>query len=321
MKKPKFRLTKKWRDFLISFGIGVGLFGIALIIGINVVLSDTAKSGGDITDEPDNTGEVITPIETAPEDTYAGKTFTALLMGEGALDLNLGRTNVDSLILLKVDRENKQIIISPLPTEMRVVIVDDITREMGTLAQSWSSEFLKKKVAAITGIRVDCFIYANNETCEEAIRELYSSFGSITVNVPEDMNYTDPYQDLVIDIKAGKQTLSAEDTVKMLRYAGYANGAEGRRSLQVEFLKSAIKTLCNASLKDKMSARIDKVLSKVETDITQEFMMNNIDLISDAGSFTIVTVNYPVKNLISGTDRYTEADISRAISQVYNIYR
>ena len=94
---------------------------------------------------------------------------------------------------------------------------------------------LKKELVDIMGYEPDCWAIIDIV----AFKELVDAIGGVYYDVPVDMNYIDPDQDLVIDIKAGYQWLSGEEALKVVRFrSGYAMADIGRIGTQQDFIKS-----------------------------------------------------------------------------------
>lgn len=76
----------------------------------------------------------------------------------------------------------------------------------------------------------------------DGVAEIVDTMGGVTVDIPFDMNYEDPYDDppLKIHLSEGEHTLNGEEAVQFLRYRkGYIDGDSGRIKAQQEFMKSA----------------------------------------------------------------------------------
>jgi LCP family protein required for cell wall assembly len=77
---------------------------------------------------------------------------------------------------------------------------------------------------------------------DDGVAKIVDAMGGVEIDVPVDMHYADPEQDLYIDINAGLQTLDGAHAVQYLRFrSGYATGDLGRVDAQQAFLKEAFK--------------------------------------------------------------------------------
>lgn len=92
----------------------------------------------------------------------------------------------------------------------------------------------------LTGFTCDCYAVVNTK----AVEKLVDCIGGVYYNVPRDMDYDDPTQDLYIHIPKGEQRLNGDEAAKVLRYMlgnndrGYPNGDLGRIATQQDFMMS-----------------------------------------------------------------------------------
>ena len=87
----------------------------------------------------------------------------------------------------------------------------------------------------ILGFEVD--VYAAVDL--DAFVELINAIGGVDYDVPQDMYYWDPAQDLAIELAAGPQHLTGEQAIGVVRYrSGYVTADIGRIETQQDFLKS-----------------------------------------------------------------------------------
>ena len=87
----------------------------------------------------------------------------------------------------------------------------------------------------LLGFEVD--VYAAVDL--EAFVKLVDAIGGVDYNVPVDMYYTDPAQDLTISLSAGMHHLSGEEAIGVMRFrSGYPTADIGRIDTQQDFLMS-----------------------------------------------------------------------------------
>lgn len=77
-------------------------------------------------------------------------------------------------------------------------------------------------VNKLTGLDIEYYVMVRTE----ALIKLVDAIGGVEFDVPIDMQYEDPTQDLVIDLKAGVQKLNGEKAEQLLRWrhSNYENG-------------------------------------------------------------------------------------------------
>ena len=98
-------------------------------------------------------------------------------------------------------------------------------------------------------------------------RNIVNAIGGVEINVPEEMKYYDPEQDLTINIPAGYQTLNGDMAEGFVRYrVGYLQGDLGRVNAQKLFLmaffnkvKSSI-SLTNVSMLTELAGEVSNNL-------------------------------------------------------------
>ena len=90
-------------------------------------------------------------------------------------------------------------------------------------------EMLLTRVGEIIGFRPDGYMLIELSAFVDLVDEL----GGVTFDVPVDMYYNDPSQNLYIDLKAGTQTLTGEEAMGVARFrSGYADADLGRVQVQ-----------------------------------------------------------------------------------------
>lgn len=148
-------------------------------------------------------------------------------------------------------------------------------------------------VNEITGL--DIKYYALIET--EALIELVDAIGGVEFNVPRNMNYDDPTQDLHIHLQEGLQMIDGEKAEQLLRYRHDNNGASysyeygdndlGRMRTQRDFITATLKQ----TLKPSNIFKIGQIL-----EIANKNLTTNIEL-SLAKDYIPYAVEFNTDNL------------------------
>ena len=140
---------------------------------------------------------------------------------------------------------------------------------------------LKEKVEEMTGIEIQHYLLFDASMLKKVVNEL----GGVTVNVPINMNYDDPYQNppLHIHLKKGTQLLSGSQVEQFVRFrknndgTGYPNGDIGRISAQQSFIKALISEILKTENIGKIKNLAQIVLDNTRTDITLELVEEYLD--------------------------------------------
>lgn len=170
--------------------------------------------------------------------------------------------------------------------------------KINTLYQK-SPQKLLDEVNEITGLNIK--YYMNIDT--KGLQELIDSIGGVNFDVPIDMDYDDPTQDLHIHLKAGKQLLYGDKAEQVLRFrhnndgtsypSSYGDNDIGRMKTQRKFIKVLIQQVSNKkSLSDfKQYAQIVK--NNVTTNFNIDDIIDYIPYIIDFNTENLKTTTLP----------------------------
>ena len=203
---------------------------------------------------------------------------------------------------------------NPNTREIDLLSIPRDTKVNGTLDGKINSAYLGKypertiqKVKELTGIEAQYYLVFN----AKLLRQIVDEIGGVTVYVPINMNYDDPYQDLYIHLKKGTQTLTGSQAEQFVRFrknndgtVGYPNGDIGRVAAQQEFIKATINRVLEPQNLLKVNRLVNIVLDNTKTNITWDVAKNYID---DVATFRTDRITM---NTLPGEGRYAENGIS-----------
>lgn len=230
------------KKLLLSVCVGTALLGAAWLTGCTLRETYVTKEQ---------------KVETADEIGGLAEEGSLLFVGvdEG------GRA--DTIFTYEMSEEGKATIYS-IP---RDTFVTENMKIPYLLVQENGDEKLIEAVSEITGRPVKDYVRMDLTAAEAVIDAL----GGVTFTVPQDMYYSDPYQDLFIDLKAGEQTLSGKDAVSLLRYRkGYPEGDLKRVEVQQAFLMELFRQKCNPAYLKEIPAVMDAIKGHVTTNLIGE---------------------------------------------------
>ena len=104
-------------------------------------------------------------------------------------------------------------------------------------------QVLTEELESLLDIKLDYYVRVDFD----AFKYFVDSIGGIEFDVPQDMDYDDPTQDLAIHLSQGMQLLDGDKAEQLVRFrkdnygGGYSNGDIGRIEVQQDFLKALIK--------------------------------------------------------------------------------
>ncbi len=129
-------------------------------------------------------------------------------------------------------------------------------------------------VEKLTGINIDNYIIVKNT----ALPAIVDAIGEVEFDVPIDMDYDDPTQDLHIHLEAGMQKINGEKAEQLLRFRhnndgssypfSYGDNDFGRMKTQREFIKVVASQLVSAGSTSNLKAIATAVFDNLVTDMT-----------------------------------------------------
>lgn len=224
------------------------------------------------------TGEI--PNKTGPDGATRKKEFyTFLVVGRDTG----GGGNTDTIMLVAYDVPNQKLNVMSIP---RDTMVDanhpDRNRKINgvwNLGLYYAKkdnkkpgiDYLKEAVGHMMGFTPDFHVIVN----WEAFGRLVDAIGGVDFEVPFDMKYKDPTQDLVIDQAKGFRHLSGSDAMQVVRWrhnnsfsVQYADADLGRIRTQQALMKEVVKACLKIENVTKIGELANIFTEEVETDLT-----------------------------------------------------
>lgn len=189
-----------------------------------------------------------------------------------------GGGNTDTMLLASYDVTNQKATVMSIPRDTMVNVPWDIKRINSVYNYYGGGErgiqHLYKEISQLVGFEPDFQVVVE----WDAVGEIVDAIGGVYFDVPQDMNYDDPYQDLHIHQTAGYRLLSGDDAMQVLRYRhdnrkngvtrGYPDGDLGRIKTQQAFLKAMVDQLLRPKNMTKVGPLIEAFNKNVETDMS-----------------------------------------------------
>ncbi|OON98225.1 MAG: hypothetical protein ATN36_01270 [Epulopiscium sp. Nele67-Bin005] len=113
------------------------------------------------------------------------------------------------------------------------------------------------------GIKIDNYVVVTLDAFEQVV----DAIGGVELYVPQNMKYTDPYQNLYIDLKEGYQHLDGAKAEMFVRFRSYPTGDLARIDAQQIFLEAFIEKVLSPSIVSKVPGIISVAFNSVTTDI------------------------------------------------------
>lgn len=163
-----------------------------------------------------------------------------------------------------------------------------------------------KAVNEITGLDIKYYVIVKTE----ALIQLVDAIGGVEFNVPIDMKYDDPTQDLHIDLKAGTQKLDGEKAEQVLRFrhsnpdkngvmstypSEYGNDDFGRMRTQRDFISALLKQTLKPGNIFKLGEILEIAHKNVETNLELSYIKDYIPYAVEFNTDNLQTATLPGK--------------------------
>ena len=188
---------------------------------------------------------------------------TILLAGTDA-----GGTRTDTMMLLHVDASSGVCSLISLPRDTYVSGYS--VPKLNSAVGAGGMDELMERVTQIIGYRPDGYVLVDLDSFISVV----DAVGGIKFDVPQDMYYYDPAQDLTIDLKAGEQRLSGYEAMGLVRFrSGYAEADLKRVEVQRDFIKAAMDQIIRVKNLPKVPGMMTAVLANTESNMGMENYM------------------------------------------------
>ena len=176
-----------------------------------------------------------------------------------------GNGNSDTIMVANFDADKHKLNVVNIPRDT-LVNVSWYTKKANTLyASGGGMDGVVKGMADIVGFEVDFYVKVDLT----AFEKLVDAVGGVDFNVPVNMNYDDPAQDLSIHFNKGLQHLNGEQAMKVVRYRkGYADADIGRIATQQSFLATAAQQIIKKQNQLNLEQIASLFIKYVKTDLT-----------------------------------------------------
>ena len=131
-----------------------------------------------------------------------------------------------------------------------------------------------KEVEELTGMDIEYYVVVNNNV----VIDLVNTIGGVQFDVPIDMNYDDPTQNLHIHLKKGVQFIDGEHAEQLLRFRHNNNGTSyskeygdndfGRMKTQRDFMTEVAKQTLKLKNITHIKTIMTTIFQNIETNLT-----------------------------------------------------
>ena len=211
-----------------------------------------------------------------------------LLMG---IDARKGETvsRTDSIILASVDTQSKQASMLSIPRDTRVQIPGHGMDRINAASVYGGPELTIKIVEKLLGIPVDYYVMTNFN----GFKDIVDTLGGVTIDVEKNMNYYDPTDNFLINLKKGVQRMDGNKAIQYVRFRMDALGDISRTQRQQKFLEALAKEMLQPSTIVKLPRLLPQINKNVETNLGVMDMLSLAKAGKELENMNIVTETLP----------------------------
>lgn len=285
IKKKKHPILKFIRNIFILF--------VLLIISIVFLFyKKTEENGGGIK------GALCTIFGQSVENLEKLESINILVLGVSE-DINVQLT--DTIILCNYNPQKQSASMLSIPRDTFIGKNQNTAKGSDKINSLYSKNVEKTidAVEKITDLNIDYYIVVKTSS----LIKIVDIIGGVDFNVPIDMNYDDPTQDLHIHLSQGMQKIDGEKAEQLLRFrhnndntsypSSYGDNDYGRMRTQREFIKETIKQ--TLTLKNITNAKkiVNTIFDNIETNLEKKDCIPYIPVASEFDINSIINTQLP----------------------------
>lgn len=212
----------------------------------------------------------------------------------------------DLILFCHFDPSDNSLTALQIPRDTKVDTKRNDKKINSAYGSPGKTETMFDEIEDVIGIRPEDYVIVGFK----GFRELIDAIGGVEVDVPFRMYYTDPAQNLVIDLRQGKQLLDGKHAEMFMRFrynndgTGYKNGDIDRIAAQRQFYNSALNKLLSGGTILKAPKILGIINSNVSTSFTAEEIVKYIGRIPKLSTDKINIITLPGEGRYEGNISY-----------------
>lgn len=297
-KKSKKESKQKKKHPIRNFFIL--LFIIIIIVGI-LFYKKVQENGGGIE------GVLCTILGQSVEDLENLEPIEVLLLG---ISEDLDSKLTDTIIVGTYNPQEQSINMLSIPRDTFIGKNKNTAKGSDKINSLYSRKginSLLETVNKITNKDIKYYAVINNQ----ALINLVDTIGGVYFDVPINMDYDDPTQNLHIHLKKGYQLINGEKAEQLLRFrhnndgtsypSNYGDNDFGRMKTQRDFIEQTVKQTMDIKNILKSKKIIDAVFNNIETNIEKNDLIPYIPKLVEIDTQNITSIQLPGKS-----DKYND---------------
>lgn len=221
----------------------------------------------------------------------------------------------DTIMLLNIDRKAGKLSLMSIPRDTKVNSTYTPHKINAAYGVNGSGEqgmdALMEYVSECIGYRPDGYMLIDLNV----FVELVDLMGGVRFDVPCDMYYNDPTQDLYINLQAGEQKLNGEQAMGVVRFrSGYAMADLERVNVQRDFLSAALHQWVSVKNLWKLPKALSLLLDHTLTDLSTANLLWMAESVVLCGTGDMMMTTIP--HGLNGDGEYVLIDAQETLDLV-----
>lgn len=197
--------------------------------------------------------------------TESTNSFNALLVGADASGVL-----ADAILLVNINTKTSTASILSIPRDTKIYRNGKYQKINACLAGG--IDCLIDEVKKLTGVQINYYAAISVGT----LADIVDALGGVYYNIERDLKYSDPDQNLYINLKAGYQHLNGDMAEQYCRYRGYVMGDLERTHSQQKLITALVNQKINVKNIPNIYKAYVKVQDKVKTNVSINDIVSNI---------------------------------------------
>ena len=211
-------------------------------------------------------------VELAEIENTNGKTKINILV----IGVDKSRVLSDVIMVVRYDEENNKLMAMSIPRDTyvnyngRTMLINSVYGAgKSSGGEGGGINAVSKTVTTLTGLNINYYVQFEVGTFAKLVDQL----GGVEFNVPQNMNYDDPEQDLHIHLRKGQQRLNGKDAESLVRFRGYPQADLKRVEVQQDLLKALLQQKLNSGYITKLPGIYNAIKDDVKCNMTLPDML------------------------------------------------
>lgn len=251
--------------------------GTVLLASIHMPAKEDGSSGSLL-------DRIIEPIKTDNEP------VNILVLGGDKV-----ASNTDTMLLVNYNPSTAKMSMLSIPRDTKVNVPGSSLPKINSAYAAGGAKLAVETVSKLLNVKIKYYVFINTT----AFRQIIDTLDGVDYNVPVDMNYEDPTQDLYIHLKKGMQHMDGEKAEQFMRFRQpthynneimqYYDGGDLKRiNAQQNFIKELIKQKVNIKYISKMDDILRIIFSNIETNVSSA---DALKLAQNIGKLDVNNIN------------------------------